>query len=83
MRRSAAAVGSAVFFVVAPGVVAGLSPGLSAGGSCLGRCRVRDHPDDNRCSTPDSRGCRAGPRFRRFVVRAEVRRRRSLQPSGW
>jgi hypothetical protein len=31
MRRSAAAVGSAVFFVVAPGVVAGLVPWLISG----------------------------------------------------
>jgi protein-S-isoprenylcysteine O-methyltransferase Ste14 len=31
MRRSAAAVGSAVFFVVAPGVVAGLMPWLISG----------------------------------------------------
>ena len=67
MRRSAATVGSAVFFVVAPGVVAGLVPWLITGWQDTWTdVAIRDHPDDCRCSATRSRGRRGSPRFRSF-----------------
>jgi hypothetical protein len=50
MRRSTAAIGSAVFFVVAPCVVAGLVPWLISGwGFASADVAARDCPDDSRC----------------------------------
>ena len=83
--RACQPVGSAVFFVVAPGVVAGLVPWLISGWDVRWTdVAVRDRPD----------GCRAVLSWQwrswcwsalSFVSlsRVGVPHRRSLQPSGW
>ena len=64
MRRSAAAVGSAAFFVLAPGVVAGLVPWLITRWQVAwADIAIRDHPDECRCGAARSRGRGAGPRI--------------------
>ena len=77
MRRSTATVGSAVFFVLAPCVVAGLVPWLISGWeSTSADVAARDRPDDSRCGVAGTGGCRAGPSFRPF------RRRGRRYPSA-
>ena len=69
MRRSAAAVGSAVFFVVAPGSggrTRALAHQRVAG--TWADVAVRDHPDDNRCSLSVVAVVVLVRAFARFVV---------------